>query len=368
MKAVREEFVQVLWYDARWRPPVLKDECGVEIKVLQPGVWNENAGPDFTNAVLSVDGGRRICGDVEVHVLPTDWDSHGHGRDRRYCRVIAHVTWFAGRSPRTLPPQAYSIVLGPQMIEIPSVEQIDFDSYPFGVPDPRTCKRTIGASAEKLKEYLLSAGKKRISEKARIFLRSDSDSRILFCQELMAAMGYGPNAAGFRNLARRLAFDALPAQPDAVGHALIAAATFEEMTCRGCRPSNQPTCRLKAAAHLLTDPSVLSLAETNDFSPSACRKMLGLLSPAIGRGRAAAILANVLVPFAMAQGRLAEPPDWLPPEDVSAPVRLMAHRLFGRDHHPLVAYARNGVLIQGLLYLHHIDERAGNVLNFSPLE
>lgn len=69
----------------------------------------------------------------------------------------------------------------------------------------------------------------------------------------------------------------------------------------------------------------------------------------IGRGRAAAILANVIAPFAMAEGRLPEAPDWLPAEDVSEPVRLTAFRFFGRDHNPSALYLNNGLLIQGLL-------------------
>ena len=72
----------------------------------------------------------------------------------------------------------------------------------------------------------------------------------------------------------------------------------------------------------------------------------------IGRGRAAAILANVVVPFAIAEGRVAEAPDWLPPEDISEPVRLTAFRLLGRDHNPAAFYSGNGLCIQGLLQIH----------------
>ena len=71
----------------------------------------------------------------------------------------------------------------------------------------------------------------------------------------------------------------------------------------------------------------------------------------VGPGRAAAVLANVVVPFAVAEGRLAVAPDWLPAEDISEPVRLMAFRLFGRDHNPAALYAGNGLLVQGLLHL-----------------
>ena len=77
----------------------------------------------------------------------------------------------------------------------------------------------------------------------------------------------------------------------------------------------------------------------------------------IGAGRAGAMLTNAIMPYALATGVLAEMPEWLFPEDVSAPVRQMAFRLLGRDHNPAL-YARNGLLIQGLLHLHHTFCRA----------
>ena len=75
-------------------------------------------------------------------------------------------------------------------------------------------------------------------------------------------------------------------------------------------------------------------------------------SGCMGRGRAAAILANVVLPCAIAEERVSGPPAWLPPEDISQPVRLTAFRLFGRDHNPAAFYARNGLRIQGLLQIH----------------
>ena len=96
------------------------------------------------------------------------------------------------------------------------------------------------------------------------------------------------------------------------------------------------------------------LADTSDFSRSGCRDMVMAMSRDgyMGKGRAAAVLANVIAPFALAEGRIGEVPDWLPPEDVSSPVRLTAFRLFGRDHNPSAHYANNGLLIQGLLQIH----------------
>lgn len=98
----------------------------------------------------------------------------------------------------------------------------------------------------------------------------------------------------------------------------------------------------------------MSMMDADAFDGRRCRTMVRDMTPGhcMGRGRAAAIIANVIVPWAMAEGRVDEAPEWLPPEDISDPVRLTAFRLFGRDHNPAAFYSTNGLLIQGLLQIH----------------
>ena len=98
----------------------------------------------------------------------------------------------------------------------------------------------------------------------------------------------------------------------------------------------------------------MGMSEAVDFSSIACRTMVKAMGGEgyMGEGRAAAVLANVILPFALAEERVSAIPDWLPPEDLSEPVRLTAFRMFGRDHNPAAFYATNGLLIQGLLQIH----------------
>ena len=146
----------------------------------------------------------------------------------------------------------------------------------------------------------------------------------------------------------------LPTASDAARTALLVAGSFEEWDRAGLRPHNVPERRLAHAADVFTTTPTMRFADASDFSSAACRAMVTAMCGAhvMGRGRAGAILANVVVPFALAEERVAAPPDWLPPEDVSEPVRLTAFRLFGRDHNPGAFYATNGLLIQGLLQIH----------------
>jgi hypothetical protein len=62
---------------------------------------------------------------------------------------------------------------------------------------------------------------------------------------------------------------------------------------------------------------------------------------------------NVALPFAAAAESSPHcAVNHLPPEDMSAPMRLTALHLFGRDHNPAALYADNGLLQQGLLQVY----------------
>lgn len=66
----------------------LKD--GRELKILHPGVWNENAGPDFSGARLRI-GDQLWVGNVELHVRASDWYRHNHHSNLSYDSVVLHV-------------------------------------------------------------------------------------------------------------------------------------------------------------------------------------------------------------------------------------------------------------------------------------
>lgn len=68
----------------------LLDTKGELVEVIDPGLHNSNAGPDFFNAKVKI-GGTLWVGNVEIHDHATDWFAHGHDRDPHYNNVILHV-------------------------------------------------------------------------------------------------------------------------------------------------------------------------------------------------------------------------------------------------------------------------------------
>ena len=108
--SVTERHVQAIWYDSALRPSGLRTVLGGDVSVVHPGVWNLEAGPDFRHAVLELGRDRRrVEGDVEVHLKPSDWTFHGHSSNPAYGNVVAHVTWYQGEPPADLPPGCVSV-------------------------------------------------------------------------------------------------------------------------------------------------------------------------------------------------------------------------------------------------------------------
>ena len=363
-EAITERHVQAAWYDRSIRPDALFASGGESVRVIHPGNWNLGAGPDFKNAILEV-GGRRMAGDIEVHLSPQDWTAHAHGKDSEYGHVIAHVTWNSGPPPETLPRGAVSIWLGRFITSDPgfSPDQIDVAAYPFSrfpISD-RPCFNIFGRNIDLAEALLLEKGALRLSLKARRIerllsapRRSKVDREQLFYSETMAALGYGRNSDGFKSIASAIPLDVIRAEPWNAESAFVVAAQCHDWRRGRIRPLNSPEVRIRSAARLFAKGDVLSILEETDFSPRNCRNIVKSLAQGgfMGKGRAAALMANVFVPFALAEGRIAEPPRWLPPEDVSEPVRLVAFRMFGRDFNPAATYSSNGVKIQGLLHIY----------------
>ncbi|MGN0852575.1 MAG: DUF2851 family protein [Kiritimatiellia bacterium] len=366
-----ERHVQALWYDGDLRPAGIRTSDGLPVRVLDPGVWNLEAGPDFRDAVLEIGSDRRrVRGDVEIHVKSSDWATHGHAHDPAYAHVVAHVTWHRGTDGAAclLPAGCHSICLGDVLRTRSdfSLDEIDLTAYPHArLPStPRPCEAIFSSRPDLALETFRAAGRQRIQTKARRFrtLLMRRQGRIqVFYEEFLAALGYKHNQQSFRALARTIPWSELPLDESAILCVLQCAA---EMTVErtapwrraNVRPANAPLRRLAAAAQLLAGgvPAFLeSLAACDIASRQGQKEALAILgkSKHLGANRAAAILVNVLMPFALAEKRMDAIPDWIAPEDTSAPVRLTAGRLLGRDHNPAL-YGGNGLCLQGLLEIH----------------
>jgi hypothetical protein len=87
---MQELFLTYLWKHRLLKPLGLQTTGGSSVTVIYPGIENTDAGPDFLSARVRI-GDTVWAGNVEVHVLSSDWYRHGHHRDEAYDNVILHV-------------------------------------------------------------------------------------------------------------------------------------------------------------------------------------------------------------------------------------------------------------------------------------
>lgn len=85
-----ERYMQYMWQHRLWQRGALLTVDGEPVDVVDAGLLNTGAGPDFFNAKVRI-GGRMWAGNVEIHVRASDWYRHGHDDMHGYGNVVLHV-------------------------------------------------------------------------------------------------------------------------------------------------------------------------------------------------------------------------------------------------------------------------------------
>ena len=224
-----EREVQEVWALGMFRRSGLRSEDGRAVVVEFAG-FPSGDGPDFRAARIAFDGQAR-SGDVEIHLTPRGWASHGHEGQHAYANVILHVALRRdafSRGVKTSTGRAVSeLVLEPHL-EVPETE----------------LRRLLGGRAEappgRQVEWLHALGERRFERVAgrlaRLAAGLGPDEALH--RELMTGLGYQANKAPFAELARLVPWAA------ATGERLRAGAAGLPWR-RAVRPANRPERRLE---------------------------------------------------------------------------------------------------------------------------
>ena len=329
---------------------------GDEIDIIQFGTWNREAGPDFRDTAIRINGGEPISGCVEIDLMDRSWETHGHATNPAFEATVLHV--FVERSDREFFTRTQSNRNVPQVcIDLATLPEVFNANVPLARPG--RCQAPLkDLPEERVCNVLDAAAQFRLRQKAnRIRNKIDAHGRdeTLF-QEIASALGYKENKLPFTLLAQRLSLRLLRENARDCEALLFGVAGFlktpdldlykksareyvrqlwdgwwphrDELqrfilpanTWRlsSTRPVNHPQRRLAALAILARDWSRLqrasgknSVAVANDFfqtlehpfwnfhytlTAAASPKNLAL----IGDSRVDDILANVLFPFWLA--------------------------------------------------------------------
>ena len=146
-----EQLLHYCWKHRLFPLDGLRTTDGEEVEVIDPGLHNHNAGPDFFNAKVKI-GGQLWVGNVEIHDKASDWFLHGHEKDALYNNVVLHVVGKADAQAVTAdhmePPQMELEV--PESVRQNYEELLKTDSYP-------PCYKIIPSLSRLMKHSWMSA-------------------------------------------------------------------------------------------------------------------------------------------------------------------------------------------------------------------
>src|SRR5881398_2736763 len=182
---------------------------GDKIDIVQFGTWNREAGPDFGDAAIRVNGREPLRGCIEIDLVDRNWDLHGHSVNPAFEETVLHV--FVDKSDREFFTRTRSNRNVPQIQIDPAILPEAFSAN-IPLARPGRCQAPLrNLPEERVRNVLNAAAQFRLQKKAdRIRAKIDNHGRdeALF-QEIAGALGYKENKLPLTLIAQRLSLKAL---------------------------------------------------------------------------------------------------------------------------------------------------------------
>jgi len=185
--------------------------AGDKIDIVQFGVWNREAGPDFSDAAVRLNGGEPLRGCIEFDLTDHNWETHGHASNAAFENTVLHV--FVHASERTFFTRTKANRAVPQV-------RVDPNTLPenraanLPLARPGRCQAPLkDLPEEHVRSVLDAAARFRLQKKAaemRTKIETHGRDEALF-QGVAAALGYKENKLPFTLLAQRLSLKSLRA-------------------------------------------------------------------------------------------------------------------------------------------------------------
>jgi hypothetical protein len=89
---ITEDLLYYIWRYRLFDFKALNTTNGEVIEIIDTGIRNTNAGPDFIMSKIRINS-QLWVGNIEIHVKSSDWNMHGHRTDPAFNSVILHIVW-----------------------------------------------------------------------------------------------------------------------------------------------------------------------------------------------------------------------------------------------------------------------------------
>ena len=198
-----EKLLHYIWKHRILPLSELRTTDGRSVEVIDPGLLNMHAGPDFFNAKVRIDGVMWV-GNVEIHERSADWFLHGHDTDAAYNNVVLHVAAVVDADVVTergdhLPQVQLAV---PQQVLSNYRRLLAFDRYP-------PCREAVlPLDAIKKRSWLSALVAERLNEKTEAIRRRvalfEASWEAAFFATMARSFGFGVNSEAFEQWAERL--------------------------------------------------------------------------------------------------------------------------------------------------------------------
>src|SRR5262249_39609916 len=208
LRTPNELELQARWFAGEFGKSFVST-TGDKIDIVQFGTWNREAGPDFCDAAIRVNGTEPICGSVEIDLVDRNWELHGHASNPAFDQTVLHV--FVDKSDREFFTRTRSNQNVPQIRIDPATLSETF-SASIPLARPGRCQAPLrNLPEDRVRSVLDAAAQFRLQKKAaRLRVRIDNHGadEALF-QEIAAALDYKENKLPFTLIAQRISLKSL---------------------------------------------------------------------------------------------------------------------------------------------------------------
>jgi hypothetical protein len=202
----REEFLHALWLQLPALQEGLYTTTGERVSVLNTGTYNHNAGPDFLNAHVEIEG-VHWAGDVEMHIHSSDWYLHNHDSDPAYDAVILHVVAENDRPiVRTHSQRILTTVVFPHLDIYERYQATLCQNTNLPRCDSRLAKLTTSEQNIWFKQLLTERLESRAQQIEQDRTACELDWEEAFYRSMARSLGLKVNAEPMHRLARSIPF------------------------------------------------------------------------------------------------------------------------------------------------------------------
>lgn len=203
-----EQLLHYVWKHKLFPLTELSTTQGRRVEVIDPGLHNSNAGPDFFNAKVKIDGTLWV-GNIEIHDKASDWVLHGHYKDERYDNVILHVCGCVDAEVMNSKGEYLTqmVLSVPDSVIKNYKELLSVDQYPpcYQII-PSLARLTVHAWMSALQTERLSQKTEAIEERVK---RCNGDWENAYFVTLARNFGFGINGDAFEEWALHIPLHAV---------------------------------------------------------------------------------------------------------------------------------------------------------------